>query len=69
MDQRPHLFPRETDIVKPCRIRTDGRGRTVLDCLVGCAVVAAKQGCVLFGTEAPEAPRKKISLSRIQKQR
>jgi|GEM_PF-86565 len=65
------------------RIRTEGRGRTVdewkirpeqsdnhwLDCLVGCAVAAAAQGCVLFGTEAPEAPRKKISLSRIQKQR
>ncbi|MFM7920606.1 MAG: terminase gpA endonuclease subunit [Planctomycetaceae bacterium] len=63
------------------RIRTEGRGRTVdewkirpeqsdnhwLDCLVGCAVAAAAQGCVLFGTEAPEAPRKKISLSRIQK--
>jgi hypothetical protein len=63
------------------RVRTEGRGRTVdewkirpeqsdnhwLDCLVGCAVAAATQGCVLFGTEAPEAPRKKISLSRIQK--
>lgn len=65
------------------RVRTEGRGRTVdewkirpeqsdnhwLDCVVGCAVAAATQGCVLLGTEAPEAPRKKISLSRIQKQR
>ena len=63
------------------QMRTEEQGRTVdewkirpeqsenywLDCLVGCAVATATQGCVLFGTEAPEAPWKKLSLSRIQK--
>lgn len=51
------------------RVRTEGRGRTVdewkirpeqadnhwFDGVVGCAVAASVQGCVLFGTENPNA--------------
>lgn len=63
------------------RVRTEGRGRTVdewkirpeqsdnhwLDCLVGCAVAAAAQGCVLFGTEQPaEATKNRVRLSSLR---
>jgi hypothetical protein len=58
------------------RARAEGRGRTVdewkirpeqadnhwLACLVGCAVAAGTVGCLLFGTEAPEPQRKKLSM-------
>ncbi len=63
------------------RVKTEGRGRTVdewkvrlagqdnhwLDCLVGAAVAASMQGCVLFGTDVRPRPRRKICLSEIQR--
>jgi hypothetical protein len=67
------------------RIRTEGRGRTVdewkirpeqadnhwFDAVVGCAVAAAVQGCVLFGMDnsfRSPAPRVKLSnLKRVRK--
>ncbi len=62
------------------RVKTEGRGRTVdewklrvdgldnhwLDCLVGSAVAASIHGAVLFGTDAPPAPRPRIKLSTLQ---
>jgi len=63
------------------RVRTEGRGRTVdewkirpeqsdnhwLDCLVGCAVAAATQGCVLFGTEQlTEISKNRVRLSSLR---
>lgn len=65
------------------KIQTTGRGRTVdewrlrqpglsnhwLDCLVGCAVAASVNGAILFGTGERRLPRKRISLSEIQKRK
>jgi hypothetical protein len=63
------------------RVRTQGRGRTVdewkirpqqadnhwLDGVVGCAVAASLQGCVLFGTEGERPkPRPQLKLSELQ---
>lgn len=64
------------------RVITEGRGRQVdewrlckpgldnhwFDCLVGCAVAASMQGCVLFGTDAkPDSKRPRIKLSTLQR--
>ncbi|HOA76020.1 MAG TPA: phage terminase large subunit family protein [Phycisphaerae bacterium] len=64
------------------RVRTEGRGRQVdewklrkpgldnhwLDCLVGCAVAASMQGCVLFGTDTKrEINRPRLRLSTLQR--
>jgi hypothetical protein len=66
------------------RVRDEGRRRTVdewkirpeqpekhwLDCLVGCAVAAATQGAVLFGTEAvrnENRPRVRLSVLKHQR--
>jgi hypothetical protein len=66
------------------RVQTEGRGRRVdewklrapgrdnhwLDCLVGCAVAASMQGCVLFGTDAKVADRRpRLRLSALQGRR
>ncbi|MCC7406905.1 MAG: phage terminase large subunit family protein, partial [Phycisphaeraceae bacterium] len=65
------------------RVKTQGRGREVdewklrlpgagrdnhwLDCLVGCAVGASMQGCVLFGTdERRTTARPRLRLSSLQ---
>lgn len=65
-------------------IRTEGRGRTVdewkarpdqpdnhwLDCLVGSAVAAAMQGCVLFGTDGLSKPKSsRVSFKELQKRK
>ena len=65
-------------------IRTEGRGRSVdewkqrpeqpdnhwFDCLVGSAVAAAMQGCVLPGTDGPTTSRRdRISFKEMQKRR
>ena len=64
------------------RVKTEGRGRTVdewkirpeqpdnhwLDGIVGCAVSASIQGCVLFGTDAPQGPAQpRVRLSALQR--
>lgn len=65
------------------RVRTEGRGRTVdewklratgmdnhwLDCLVGNAVAASTLGVLLPGTDARPAPRPRIKLSQLQRER
>ena len=66
------------------RVKTEGRGRTVdewkirpeqpdnhwLDGIVGCAVAASIQGCILFGTdERTERAREKVRLSVLQRSR
>ena len=65
------------------RVKTEGRGRTVdewkirqpgldnhwLDCLVGAAVAASIQGASLFGAEPRPAPRRRIRLSELQRDR
>lgn len=66
------------------RVKTEGRGRTVdewkqrpeqpdnhwLDCLVGVAMSASMQGCVLFGTETQERrTRRRVRLSELQQSR
>ena len=65
-------------------IRTEGRGRSIdewkqrpeqpdnhwLDCLVGSAVAAGMQGCVLPGTDGPMHTRRdRISFKNMQKRR
>ncbi len=64
------------------RVKTEGRGRTVdewkirpeqpdnhwLDGVVGCAVAASMQGCILFGTDArPTGPPQRVRLSALQR--
>lgn len=63
------------------RVKTEGRGRTVdewklrldgidnhwLDGLVGTAVAASMQGCVLFGTDHKPMLRSRVRLSDIQR--
>jgi len=66
------------------RVKTEGRGRTVdewkirpeqpdnhwLDGVVGCAVAASMQGCILFGTdERDRKPRERVRLSALQRSR
>ena len=66
------------------RVKTEGRGRTVdewkirpeqsdnhwLDGVVGCAVSASIQGCVLFGTDAPQGPAQpRVRLSALQRRK
>jgi hypothetical protein len=66
------------------RVKTEGRGRTVdewkirpeqadnhwLDGIVGCAVAASMQGCILFGTdERDRKPRERVRLSALQRSR
>jgi hypothetical protein len=66
------------------RIRTEGRGRTVdewkirpeqadnhwFDCVIGCAVAASIQGCMLFGMEGqPSQTRPRVKLSVLKKHR
>jgi hypothetical protein len=66
------------------RIRTEGRGRTIdewkirpeqadnhwFDGVVGCAVAAAVQGCVLFGTDQGRSSlsKQRLRLSSIRQQ-
>jgi hypothetical protein len=65
-------------------VKTEGRGRTVdewkqrpeqpdnhwLDCLVGTAVSASLQGCMLFGTDEPaRKSRRRVRLSELQQSR
>ena len=69
-------------LVAEYRVRTEGRGRVVdewklrperpdnhwLDCLVGAAVAASEQGCVLPGTaprEGPKKPRRRRKVSAV----
>jgi hypothetical protein len=66
------------------RVKTEGRGRKVdewklrpqrsdnhwLDCLVGCAVAASIQGCVLFGTDVkPTERRERVSFAAMQRRK
>jgi phage terminase large subunit GpA-like protein len=66
------------------RVKTEGRGRTVdewkqrpergdnhwFDGVVGCAVAASMQGCILFGTdERDRKPRERVRLSALQRSR
>ncbi len=66
------------------RVKTEGRGRTVdewkirpersdnhwLDCLVGCAVAASMQGCVLFGTDGQtQTQRGRVSFKELQRKK
>ena len=71
---------RSEHLTSECRVRTEGRGRTVdewklrvegldnhwLDGLVGAAVAASMQGAVLFGTDARVPNRPRIRLSAIR---
>ncbi len=66
-------------------VKTEGRGRTVdewkarpeqpdnhwLDCLVGSAVAAAMQGCVLFGTDGGVSQKRgdRVSFKELQRRR
>jgi hypothetical protein len=50
------------------KLRTPGRDNHWLDCLVGCAVAASMQGCVLFGTDVRQQNnRPRIKLSSIKR--
>jgi hypothetical protein len=66
------------------RVRTEGRGRQIdewklrtpgrdnhwLDCLVGCAVGASMQGCVVFGTDTKrDLHRPRLKLSALQRRK
>jgi len=52
------------------KLRTPGRDNHWLDCLVGCAVAASMQGCVLFGTDTAIAERRpRLRLSALQGRR
>ncbi len=66
-------------------VKTEGRGRTVdewksrpdqsdnhwLDCLVGAAMAASMQGCVLFGTDTSfgSPKRSRISFQELQRKK
>jgi len=66
-------------------VKTEGRGRTVdewksrpdqpdnhwLDCLVGAAMAASMQGCVLFGTDGGRSVKRndRVSFKELQKRR
>ena len=66
-------------------VKTEGRGRTVdewksrpdqpdnhwLDCLVGAAMAASMQGCVLFGTDGGRTTKRneRVSFKELQKRR